>query len=77
MIHRLPFQILAAALLPSMKTDDANDDFYDATEFDAIDGDAMNGNVHFSNFANWLKAEARAAILRILLLSTHHSMLLI
>lgn len=68
-----------------MTIDDANGDFCDATRtttttttgYDAIDGDA-NGNVHFStNLSNWLKAVAWAAILVILLLSTHHSMLLI
>lgn len=75
MIHRLVFQ-LPVALLPSMKTDDANDDFYDVTKFDAIDDDA-NENVHFSNLSNLLKAVTRAVILAILLLSTHHLMLLI
>lgn len=46
-IHRRSFRRLVA-LLPSMTTDDANDDSCDVTIYDAIDGDA-NGNVHFSN----------------------------
>lgn len=64
------------ALWPLTTTDDAKDDFCDATECDAIDGGA-NANVHPSHSLNYLKAVAGAAILVILLLSAHHSMLLI
>lgn len=59
-----------------MRTDGANDGSCDAIECDAVD-DGANGNVHFLNSSNWLKAVAGAAILVIWLLSTHHSMLLI
>lgn len=63
-----------------MMSDDANDGSCDVTICDVIDDDVENANVNSLNLTNWLKAVLVAgvvAILGILLLSTHHSMLLI
>lgn len=79
MIHRQLNQLLVAWSPLMMMSDDANDDgFYDVTKYDVIDDDVVNvSSLHLSN---WLKAvivSAVVAILVILLLSTHHSMLLV
>lgn len=61
-----------------MTSDDANDGFCAVTICDVTDDDVAN--VNSLNLSNWLKAVLVAgvvAILGILLLSTHHSMLLI
>lgn len=75
MTHHLNSQLLAV-LLPLTMTDDANDDSCDVKASDALDDDA-NENARFSNSWNWLKAVAGAVVLVILLLSIHHSTLLI